>query len=74
MSTDERTHCRQIYYLISYANGAARFISTYDQGLNGPEAAWANRKYHGHRNLPPEMATKLKNEHEKRYPTQPNDI
>ena len=45
---------------ISYANRAARFISAYGQGLSGPEAAWANRKYHGHRTLPPEMATKLK--------------
>jgi hypothetical protein len=27
--------------LISYANRAARFISSYGQGLTGPEAAWA---------------------------------
>ena len=35
-------------YQSSYANRAARFISAYGQGLSGPEAAWANRKYHSH--------------------------
>ena len=54
---------------ISYTNHAARFISAYGQGLSGPEAAWANRKYHGHQTLPPEVAKKLKNEHEKKYST-----
>ena len=38
-------------HLIRYANRAARFISAYVQGLSGPEAAWANRKYHGHRTI-----------------------
>ncbi|KAI0265290.1 hypothetical protein BC834DRAFT_988786 [Gloeopeniophorella convolvens] len=37
-----------------YANRAARFISLYREGLTGAQAAWANRKYHGHRTLPPE--------------------
>ena len=46
--------------IISYANRAARFISAYGRGLSGPEAAWANRKYHGRRTFPPELATKLK--------------
>jgi hypothetical protein len=55
--------------LISYANRAARFISAYAQSLTGPEAAWANRKYHGHRTLPPDMALKLKKEHENKYNT-----
>ncbi|KAG1781310.1 hypothetical protein EV702DRAFT_952436, partial [Suillus placidus] len=31
-----------------YANRSARFISAYSQGLTGAQAAWANRKYHGH--------------------------
>jgi hypothetical protein len=52
--------------LIRYA---ARFISAYAQSLTGPEGAWANRKYHGHRTLPPDMALKLKKEHEKKYST-----
>ena len=56
-----------IYHLISYANLAAHFISAYNQGLTGPEAAWANHKYHGHHTLPPGMALKQKMEHEKKY-------
>ena len=44
----------------SYANRSARFISAYSQGLSGGEAAWANRKYHGHRTLPPSMVAKVK--------------
>lgn len=60
---------KQSYHLISYANCAAQFISAYGQGLSGPEAAWANRKYHGHRTLPPDMALKLKAEHDKKYGT-----
>ena len=61
-----------IGYLISYANRAARFISAYGQGLTGPEAAWANRKYHGHHTLPPDMALKLKKEHEEKYNQESN--
>jgi hypothetical protein len=49
-----------------YANRAARFISAYSQGLSGPEAAWANKKYHGHRTLPPSIAAELKESY-KRY-------
>ena len=43
-----------------YANRSARFIHSYGEGLTGAQAAWANRKYHGHRTLPPEMVTQLK--------------
>ena len=60
--------------IISYADCAAWFISAYGQGLSGPEAAWANQKYHGHQTLPPEMATKLKKEHDKKYGTQTNKV
>jgi hypothetical protein len=28
------------------------FIDAYRKGLDGPQAVWANRKYHGHRVLP----------------------
>jgi hypothetical protein len=38
-----------------YANRSARFISGYDQGLSGAEMAWVNKRYHGHRTLPPIM-------------------
>ena len=59
-----------IWHLIRYANRAARFISAYGQGLTGPEAAWANRKYHRHRTLPPDIALKLKKEHKLKYGSQ----
>lgn len=45
-----------------FANRSARFIDSYAQGLSGAEAAWANRRYHGHRTLPPEMATLARTE------------
>lgn len=43
-----------------YANRAARFISGYKYGLSGGEAAYATRKYHGHRTLPPEIVAEVK--------------
>ena len=36
---------------IRFANCSARFINAYKRGLDGPQAAWANKKYHGHRVL-----------------------
>jgi len=44
-----------------YANRCAQFIHVYASGLNGPEAAWANRRYHGHRTLPADMMLAAKN-------------
>ncbi|KAF8229072.1 hypothetical protein L208DRAFT_1288434, partial [Tricholoma matsutake] len=35
-----------------FANCSAHFMDAYRKGLNGPQAVWANRKYHGHRVLP----------------------
>ena len=35
-----------------FGNRACRFIDAYSKGLNGSQAAWAARKYHGHRVLP----------------------
>jgi len=46
--------------LSRYANRSARFISAYGEGLSGAEAAWANKKYHGHRTLPPDMVAEIK--------------
>ena len=43
-----------------YANRAARFVNAYDQGLSGAQAAWANRKYHSHRTLPPDIIKEVK--------------
>jgi hypothetical protein len=36
----------------SFANRSARLMDAYRNGLDGAQAAWANRKYHGHRTLP----------------------
>ncbi|KAJ7434379.1 hypothetical protein B0H11DRAFT_734016, partial [Mycena galericulata] len=35
-----------------FANRSERFMDAYDIGLNGSQAAWAARKYRGHRTLP----------------------
>ncbi|KZV67560.1 hypothetical protein PENSPDRAFT_611238 [Peniophora sp. CONT] len=43
-----------------YSNRSARFIDAYAKGLDGAEAIWANRKYHGHRTLPPDMISAVK--------------
>ncbi|KAG2352203.1 hypothetical protein BDR07DRAFT_1314853, partial [Suillus spraguei] len=32
-----------------------RFINAYKHGLNGAQAAWAVKKYHGHRVLPEDL-------------------
>jgi len=38
----------------SYSIRSHRSMDGYYAGLDGPQAAWACRKYHGHRTLPPE--------------------
>ena len=38
----------------SYSIRSCRFMDGYRAGLDGPQAAWACRKYHGHRTLPPD--------------------
>ncbi|KAG8915216.1 hypothetical protein FRC01_003742 [Tulasnella sp. 417] len=43
-----------------FANRSARFMDAYRQGLSGSQAAWAGRKYHGHRTLPPEFVAEVK--------------
>jgi hypothetical protein len=43
-----------------FANRSACFISAYHQGLSGTQAAWANKKYHGHHVLPPDMVAQVK--------------
>ena len=37
-----------------FANRSARFAVAYKKGLSGTQAAWANKRYHGHRSLPPQ--------------------
>ena len=64
------------YFYISYliTDISSCRISAYRQGLIGPEAAWVNWKYHGHRTLPPDMAMKLKKEHEMKYSGQESNV
>ncbi|KZT32519.1 hypothetical protein SISSUDRAFT_1072510 [Sistotremastrum suecicum HHB10207 ss-3] len=38
-----------------FSERSARFIDSYRQGLTGSAAVWANKKYHGHCKLPPNM-------------------
>ncbi|KAF9479060.1 hypothetical protein BDN70DRAFT_859047 [Pholiota conissans] len=42
-----------------FANRSRRFMDAYERGLNGQQAAWAARKYRGHRVLPPEIMEEL---------------
>ncbi|KAJ6576077.1 hypothetical protein DFH09DRAFT_915009, partial [Mycena vulgaris] len=35
-----------------FANRSLRFMDAYNTGINGSQAAWVSRKYHGHRVLP----------------------
>ena len=44
-----------LYSLVhfSFSNRSIRFMDAYRNGLNGEQAAWAGKKYHSHRVLPP---------------------
>ncbi|KAI0286505.1 hypothetical protein BC826DRAFT_917758, partial [Russula brevipes] len=49
-----------LLHIRHYANQSARFISAYHAGLSGSQAVWANRKYHSHRTLPPEIIAEVR--------------
>jgi hypothetical protein len=58
-------HCHfffipELKIVCRFANRSARFISTYRQGLSGAQATWANKKYHSHHVLPPDMVVLVK--------------
>ena len=42
-----------------FANRSSRFMDAYNQGLNGRQAAWATKKYRGHRVLPASIMDEL---------------
>ena len=44
------------------ATRSRRFMDAYDRGLNGSQAAWAARKYRGHRVLPQNILDQLEKE------------
>ncbi|KAI0316464.1 hypothetical protein OF83DRAFT_1060284, partial [Amylostereum chailletii] len=46
-----------------YAMRARRFVDAYAKGLNGQQAAWAGKKYHGHRVLPDSLMADLAEAH-----------
>lgn len=43
-----------------FATRSSRFADAYFHGLNGADAAWANKKYRGHRTLPPSYREDLR--------------
>jgi hypothetical protein len=43
-----------------FATRSSRFADVYFHGLNGAEAAWANKRYWGHRTLPPAFCDDLR--------------
>ncbi|KAI0311296.1 hypothetical protein OF83DRAFT_1223351 [Amylostereum chailletii] len=42
-----------------YAMRVRRFVDAYSKGLTGQQAAWAGKKYHGHRVLPDTLMADL---------------
>ncbi|KAJ6505133.1 hypothetical protein C8R45DRAFT_923429 [Mycena sanguinolenta] len=42
-----------------FGNRSAKFADAYAKGLNGRQAAWAARKYHGHRIIPESILEEL---------------
>jgi len=45
--------------LARYARRSRKFIDAYDKGLDGKQAAWAAKKYRGHRVLPASLRIDL---------------
>ncbi|KAJ7898861.1 hypothetical protein B0H14DRAFT_2674482 [Mycena olivaceomarginata] len=43
-----------------FAVRSSRFADAYFHGLDGADAAWANKKYRGHRALPPRFQEDLR--------------
>ncbi len=41
-----------LIYIARYTRRSVRFMDAYQRGLDGKQAAWANKKYRGHRVLP----------------------
>ncbi|KZV60498.1 hypothetical protein PENSPDRAFT_593984 [Peniophora sp. CONT] len=42
-----------------FSRRCERFLDAYEKGLTGAQAAWAAKKYHGHRVLPPSYVTDM---------------
>jgi hypothetical protein len=48
----------------SFATRSLRFMDAYRKGLNGRQAAWAAKKYRGHRVLPDTILDEFEAAHE----------
>ncbi|KAF9223670.1 hypothetical protein BS17DRAFT_705069, partial [Gyrodon lividus] len=44
-----------------FATRSRRFMDAYSKGLTGQQAAWASKKYRGHRVLPDSLMEDLDN-------------
>ena len=53
-------HGEVLTMTLRYANRSSRFMHAYHEGLTGAQAAWANKRYHSHRTLPPDMVESIK--------------
>jgi hypothetical protein len=52
LSMSVRLRVLMIGHLTRYARRSHKFIDAYYKGLDGKQAAWASKKYRGHRVLP----------------------
>jgi len=48
-----------LMFIFSFANHSHQFINAYDKGLNGQQAAWEARQYHGYCMLPESLMDDL---------------
>ncbi|KAJ3780523.1 hypothetical protein GGU10DRAFT_397774 [Lentinula aff. detonsa] len=51
-----------------FATRSSRFAHSYFSRLNGAEAAWANKKYRGHRTIPPDFRAEMEAHFKKNRP------
>jgi hypothetical protein len=48
-----------LIYFTRFSRRSQRFVDAYNKGLDGKWAAWANKKYRGHRVLPDNIINDL---------------
>ena len=53
---------KRLDLLRKFATRSRRFMDAYERGLNGKQAAWAARRYRGHRMLPESILDELEKE------------
>lgn len=46
-------------FCLRFARRSLRYMDGYRKGLNGSEAAWASRKYRGHRSIPADATKEM---------------